>query len=111
MHNRRPLNSHRATLAKEINNVLAKCISVSHTKDCLALSLRKSLKGGLEKEHIFQIIGLTRVLDDHVIVPRTAQFLDEKAKATASQQESDSTEDETSLADAPNFTSFEKMLW
>lgn len=107
---RRPLNAHRVTLAKEINNVLAKCISSSHTKDSWALSLRKSLKDGLEREHVFQIVGLTQALEDHIIVPRTATFLDEKAKSTASQSEPDAAED-ASMADAPNFSSFEKTLW
>ena len=105
---RRPLNAHRAALAKEVNTVLAKCIATSHTRDSWALSLKKHLKEGLEKEHVFQIVGLTKVLDDYVILPRTAPFLDEKAKTTPPQE---SEGDDASMEDAPNFASFEKALW
>jgi hypothetical protein len=107
---RKPLNAHRALLAQEVNIVLAKCISTSHTKDSWALSLKQHLKDGLEKEHIFQIVGMAPALDNYVIVPRTALFLDEKAKATPPQLDSEASED-ASMEDAPNFASFEKSLW
>lgn len=64
----------------------------------------------MEREHIFLVVGLTQVLDDYVILPRTSPFLDKKAKATAPQPEADLGED-ASMEDAPNFASFEKSLW
>ena len=104
------MNAHRASLAKEINNVLSKCISSSHTKDSWALSLSKSLKDGFEKEHIFQIAALTRVLEDFIIVPRTAASLDERAKWSEPAADAESVED-ASMEDAPNFSAFERTLW
>lgn len=104
------MNAHRAALAKEVNNVLSKCISTSHAKDSWAMSLLKCLKDGLDQEHIFQIVELAQLLDDYIILPRTAKFLNEKAKSSSSQQEVDGSDD-SSMTDAPNFASFEKSLW
>ena len=103
------MNAHRAALARQINVVVAKCIATSHIRDSWALSLRKYLKDGLEKEHIFQIVGFTKVLDEYVILPRTSIFLDEKAKTAPTPPDSEA--DDTSMEDAPNFAPFEKMLW
>ena len=64
----------------------------------------------MEKEHIFKIVGLTSILDDYVILPRTVPFLDEKAKAAPPPPDSEAGED-ASMEDAPNFAAFEKSLW
>ena len=55
------------------------------------------------EEHILQLIGLTNTLDDLVIAPRTAKFLNKKLGAEL--------EEYTEPPDVPDFTWFEKSLW
>jgi len=63
----------------------------------------------MTEEHIVRVIELTKVLDDHIVMPRTAKFLDEKSCGQASS--APNTEPTQRFPDAPAFAPFEKNLW
>lgn len=65
--------------------------------------LRRFIKMSFAEEHILQLIGLTNILDDLVIAPRTAKFLNKNLSAGL--------EEYTEPPDVPDFAWFERSLW
>jgi hypothetical protein len=115
---RRPLNAQRAALAEEVNNVLSRCISVSgvvHYEDeedsSKSVSLRQFMKNGMTKAHVFRVVQLTQSLDNHLIVPRTARFLNAQLKDPSSVFGHRGSNVEGVMHEAPNFSSYETSVW
>ncbi|CAB9508930.1 Auxin transport protein BIG [Seminavis robusta] len=108
---RRPLNAQRAALAEEVNNLLAKCITVAITSDEDARSLRQFVKIGMTKDHILHIIELTQALDNHVMIPRTAYSLNEQMMDPNTVIEPPASSLEPAVYEAPNFASYETNVW
>lgn len=104
------MNVYRASLAAEVNSLLTKLLSTANLADSRKSAygmLRQFIKLGFREEHLLKTIELTKSLDDLVIAPRTANYLN------CAQQSQTGMYDELrkELPDAPDLTVFEKSLW
>ena len=86
-------------------NRMVSTLTVADVRNSSYGMLRKFIKLGFREEHVCKIVGLTKTLDDLVIVPRTANVLNGKLKQT------EPSDQHIESPDAPDFAVFEKSLW